>query len=67
MPGWSTTSSSRSQPAKGLTRPPSRPFSFRFLPALGPEGPVPVRVEYVYGFSISGAGEVAEGLQEISS
>ncbi len=29
---------------------------FRFVPALGEEGPVPVQVEYVYGFSVSGAG-----------
>lgn len=34
---------------------------FRFLPALGPEGPIPVRVEYVYGFTLSGAGAVATG------
>lgn len=29
---------------------------FRFVPALGEEGPVPVKVEYVYGFSVSGEG-----------
>jgi len=34
---------------------------FRFLPALGPGGPIPVRVEYIYGFSVSGSGAVAAG------
>jgi TonB family C-terminal domain len=29
---------------------------FRFVPALGEDGPVDVRVEYVYGFSVSGEG-----------